>query len=133
MNEEPQISETLLKKITLERIRRAGAKRIFWPRGIRLEMLKLFEGGVSTTKLEAVTGISSSVIYKWAQKKPSKKRAVEAGTVEIPASKFSELRIATSEAVPPAELRMRIGNAEIFGFTAGTLSEFLRDAGWTLR
>lgn len=126
MSDEQTIPEALINRIKNERDRHLGAKRISWPRWVRLELLKLREAGVSTTKLERASGISSSLIHNWARKRAKKnhiKAVVETSTL----APFKEILISS---MPAAELRVRIGGAEISGFTARTLGEFLRDVGW---
>ena len=126
MSDEQTIPESLINRIKNERDRHVGAKRINWPRWVRLELLKLREAGVSTAKLERASGISSSLIHNWARKR-AKKNHVKAAVENSTLAPFKEIRIS---AAPAAELRVRIGGAEILGFTVHTLSEFVREAGW---
>jgi len=129
MNQEKQIPEQLIHKIKVE-LGRHKASKVFWPRWVRLEVLRLHKDGVSTATLAAATGVPSLVIDKWARRKPVK-RSAKLPAAEKRSSRFTELCVL---AAPPApDLRVRIGSAEISGFTVTTLGEFLRDAGWALR
>lgn len=119
MNDVSCVPDDLIQKINTERARHGGAAKIYWPRWIRTEILKLYASGIGGSELEARTGISGSVIYKWSRKQSEKKK------VAVSAGKFSELRMA---AAPQAELCVRIGGFDIFGFTAKTLCEFLRES-----
>lgn len=116
-----EIPKELIEKINEHRTRQAGDTKLRYPRWAREPLLQFFESGMKATAIAAVTGVPADQIYVWARRQRAARRIFKP-------EKFKELKVAHAPE-PQAELRVRVGEAEIFGLTVKMLGELLRETG----
>ena len=116
-----EIPKELLEKIHAHRAKHVGGSKPRYPRWAKDELLQFFECGMKATAIAAATGVSADLIYSWAKDKRAMQKILKP-------EKFTELKIVEARE-PRIELRVRIGQAEIFGLTIKTLAELLRETG----
>lgn len=116
-----EIPKDLIEKISEHRARQVCGTKPRYPRWAREPLLQFFESGMKATAIAAVTGVPADQIYVWARKQRAARRIFKPET-------FKEIKIAR-EPEPPAELRVRVGQAEIFGLSVKMLGELLRETG----
>ena len=118
-----EIPKELIEKIHAYHSKHKGDAKIRYPSWVREPLLKFFESGMKATAIDALTGVPALQIYVWARKQRAARKKVKP-------EKFKEFKIVhTPEAEPSCELRVRVGQADIFGLTLKTLARFLQETG----